>query len=241
MPSHPPTHADPENPRIVDSHAAPAAASRGSRLGKRRRRSVPRWLVASLATLLLGITAWLGRAKVLELLAWGWETRQYPVQADAILVLGGGLQYRPFEAARLYHEGFASRILVAQSQRSPTDELGVTIPEPVLVRDVLLAQGVPSTAIEPLGQDVTSSFDEAVALRAWMLRTGATTVIIPTDLFHTRRVRWLYRRLLGENRVQVTEAPTPKRYTIANWWHTEEGLIAFQNEVIKYAYYRWRY
>ena len=33
----------------------------------------------------------------------------------------------------------------------------------------------------------------------------------------------------------------PPEYTRAEWWKTAEGLIAFQNEVIKYIYYRLRY
>ncbi len=27
-------------------------------------------------------------------------------------------------------------------------------------------------------------------------------------------------------------------YSTANWWQQEEGVIAFQNEVMKYVYYR---
>ena len=30
-------------------------------------------------------------------------------------------------------------------------------------------------------------------------------------------------------------------YTRAEWWKTEAGMIAFQNEIIKYLYYRLKY
>ena len=30
-------------------------------------------------------------------------------------------------------------------------------------------------------------------------------------------------------------------YTRAEWWKTEAGLIAFQNEIMKYLYYRLKY
>ena len=38
--------------------------------------------------------------------------------------------------------------------------------------------------------------------------------------------------------LQVLEEPD---YGYADWWKTDKGLIAFQNEVIKYLYYRYRY
>jgi len=32
-----------------------------------------------------------------------------------------------------------------------------------------------------------------------------------------------------------------RQYTVDNWWKTEGGVIAFQNEVIKFIYYRLKY
>jgi uncharacterized SAM-binding protein YcdF (DUF218 family) len=58
-----------------------------------------------------------------------WMVNDPPVKADAIVVLGGGAQFRPFEAARLYHAGLAPAILVMNSELRATDRLGVTIPE----------------------------------------------------------------------------------------------------------------
>ena len=39
------------------------------------------------------------------------------------------------------------------------------------------------------------------------------------------------------------EIPSFERpgYTRAEWWKTEAGLIAFQNEIMKYLYYRLKY
>jgi hypothetical protein len=45
--------------------------------------------------------------------------------ADAIVVLGGGLETRPFAAAALYKNGFAPKILVSDVKRSRAEKLGV--------------------------------------------------------------------------------------------------------------------
>jgi hypothetical protein len=41
-------------------------------------------------------------------------------------------------------------------------------------------------------------------------------------------------------RVQVVTVGSME-YTPADWWQHEEGLVAFQSEVIKYLYYRIKY
>ena len=33
----------------------------------------------------------------------------------------------------------------------------------------------------------------------------------------------------------------PPNYTRSEWWKTEAGIIAFQNEIMKYLYYRLKY
>ena len=89
-----------------------------------------------------------------------------------------------------------------------------------------------------IGTNVASTFDESRAVRAWAQKTGASTIIITTDMFHTRRARWIFRRELRDLPVKIGVVPVdPIRYKINNWWQNEEGLIQFQNELIKSLYY----
>ena len=157
-------------------------------------------------------------------------------------MLGGGLQNRPFAAATLYHQGMAPKVLLMNVEREPTAELGITAPEGDLTRKVLLAQGVPESDLIAIGNNVSSSYEEAVAVRDWARRTGAKHLLIPTDLFHTRRICWLYEKALRGTGITATVAAVPPRkYTAANWWQHEAGLIDFQNELIKSAYYQLKY
>ena len=81
-----------------------------------------------------------------------------------------------------------------------------------------------------------------MAVTRWAKVNHPQRIIIPTDIFHTRRVRWLFRKALKKSHVTVLMEPVaPRDYTAANWWQHEQGLIAFQNEIVKYAYYRWKY
>ena len=41
-------------------------------------------------------------------------------------------------------------------------------------------------------------------------------------------------------RVEVQALP-PLEYDADNWWQHEAGVIGFQNEVVKYFYYRLKY
>jgi hypothetical protein len=39
----------------------------------------------------------------------------------------------------------------------------------------------------------------------------------------------------------MVQAVEPPEYKVNEWWRSENGLIEFQNEVIKYVYYRFKY
>lgn len=205
-----------------------------------------RWcrrVFACLAVLLiLGAVGFILRGPLLRKLAQVWIVSCPLVKADAAVVLGGGLDSRPFAAARFYREGWVSNVIVMNVQLGPADELGLRVPESQMIRRVLTNQGVPESALIEVGQGVGSSRDEAEALRGWALKSKPRTVLIPTDSFHTRRVDWFFNRRLKDTgaRAQVI-AVDPPHYDSTNWWQHENTLISFQNEVVKTLLYFWKY
>ena len=70
---------------------------------------------AAIAALAIGFT-WQMREAILTDVAVWWVVSDELTHADAIAVLGGGIDTRPFAAADLYKRGFASTILVANVQ-----------------------------------------------------------------------------------------------------------------------------
>ena len=206
----------------------------------RRLRSVVLWSFGLLV--FLSLLCFLFRAPLLTGAARLWIVNDPLEKADAIVVLGGGLATRPFAAARLFRDGYAPRILISRPEASSTDEMGLTTREQDITRQVLIKEGVPAPAITGIGENVQSTYDESLAVRAWLSTNHAARIIIPTDLFHTRRVRWLFRKQLKGTDVAVNVEAVPVRgYTTADWWRHEQGLIAFQNEVVKLAYYWVKY
>jgi len=191
-----------------------------------------------MAGLLVG-AGYVFRAPLLTGLADAWVVNDPVTKADAIVVLGGGVENRPFAAAKLYHEGVAPMILYTDVRPGPAEEMGIVSPEAQLTRRILLSNNVPETAMTMIGTNVASTYDEAMAVRAWVDKTGAKSIIIPTDPFHTRRAFWIFNQELRGLKTEVCVVPVnPVRYRTRDWWRHEEGVIAFQNEVIKYIYYR---
>jgi uncharacterized SAM-binding protein YcdF (DUF218 family) len=163
-----------------------------------------------------------------------------PVKADAIVLLGGGIQFRPFEAARLYQQGLAPRILVMNSELTETDREELTIPWQEMAQRILVRKGVPRAAIEVAGKDLASTYEEACTVRDWCKTSQAHVLLIPTGPFHARRVRWVFRKVLRGSDVQIRVLALPSEH-FSDWWRHEDSLIDFNNEVVKFGRYLWKY
>ena len=99
--------------------------------------------------------------------------------------------------------------------------------------------GVPAAAIETFGVANRNTNDEAVELRAWADGHKVTAIIIPIEIFSSRRVHWIFHRVFFGSRIHIEVlAFDQSDFTRENWWRDDHGLIAFQNEIIKYIYYR---
>ena len=232
-------------PEFPPANAAAATASTPvATAGLKKVRGLwPRSLLAAfIAFGFLASAFWLFRAPILRGAALLWVVNDPLQKADVIVVLGGGLETRPFAAAKLFHEGFASRILILNPSASPAAVIGVLTPEGESTRRILIKLGVPDSAVLNCSPPVSSTYEESRAVRGWVETNAVKRLLIPTDSFHTRRVAWLFRKQLGAAHIEVVVRPVPAReYTLEDWWKKEQGLTAFQNELIKYAYYRFAY
>jgi uncharacterized SAM-binding protein YcdF (DUF218 family) len=206
-------------------------------------RRLLKWsLVLSATFVILGAAVYVFRESLLIALAEAWIVNAPIQKADAIVVLGGGMDTRPAVAARLYREGWAPRILVLQPEPSPAQERGIIPTEGDLTRRLLETDKVPANAIELLKTKVNSTFEESRVIAEWVRQHRARCLLVPTDAFHTRRAGWIIRRQLRPESVNVlTIAAPPRRYAVTNWWHSDYGVLDFQNEVLKSAYYWWNY
>ena len=203
-----------------------------------RRRTVA-LLLALLSALVL---LYIARAPILTAFANAWIVDQPLHKADAIVILGGNLTSRPTAAAELHRQGLAPILIHFDVLWEPGPLIGWDNSERELTRQILHASGIPPDAIVTVGSQVSSSYEEAMAIRDWAATNQIHSLIIVTDMFHTRRVRWLYRKQLQDLMITPQMAPVPHRhYAADNWWTTEHGLIDFWQEWVKLPLYWVKY
>ena len=171
-----------------------------------------------------------------------WWIVSDPIEAsDAVAIFGGGLEVRPFAAARYYQQGLVKRVLLSNVRASPAEKLGILMSHVEANRQVLLKLGVPDSAIELFGDDLANTHQEAAALHRWAVAAGAHSIIVPTEVFTSRRLAWMLHRAFGDGAVIRVAALDPVEYTRETWWRSERGVVDLQNEFIKYLYYRAKY
>lgn len=161
-------------------------------------------------------------------------------KADVIFILNGDYDTRPFYAVKLYQQGLAPKVLIAQSENSPAVDLGVVENSTAISVQVMLHKGLPPEALTVLNKDtpVTSTFDEARSLRAYVEANQVKKVILVTSSFHTRRARWILEKELKGSGVELQVAGAPHSgFNDKNWWKTEDGLVFVNNEYIKLLFY----
>jgi hypothetical protein len=172
---------------------------------------------------------------VLQGLARQWMVSDDIEPADAIVVLGGALDVRPAAAAALFQQGIAPLILVSRSDADQGREA-------LRMRERLLAGGVRPTAIVDFKIKLHSTYGEARGVAEFATLGGVKRVIVPVEIFQTRRVQWIFRRELSRYGIRVAvRAIIPPDYNVQNWWQTKPGRTNFRNELLKFAYYRLRY
>src|SRR5437879_3640436 len=156
------------------------------------------------------------------------DVSEPPRQVDAVLVLGGGPDTRPFVAAALVKNGKAKRVLIPRVKLPAGAPAELVVPEQEILKKVLLLRGVPAEQIVQLPDECSSTLDEAHALARFLDREPTLRVAVVTNDFHTRRVRLLFGRVLGERMQQVSIVAAPTDGCgAANWWQSEDGVVTY--------------
>lgn len=197
----------------------------------------------------------LGRAALLILAAWppvAWcAARALIVEVDvarpdAIVVLSGASAYveRARLAAELFAAGRAPKVILTndgeQGGWSSGEQRNPFFSE--LAAAELVRAGVPAAKIEFVTQTVSSTYDEASAVRDYAAARNLRSLLVVTSAYHSRRAAWTWRLVFGGSGVDLgittapAEAPSP-----ALWWLRASGWRAVAAEYPKLIYYRLRY
>jgi len=200
-------------------------------------------LLAAAAIAALGVAAFRGAGRVLVV------RDPLPARADAIVVLAGSIPDRALEAAALWRDGVAPRVVVTR-ERPPQGEAalrrhGAELPETAAeLRRVLVRLGVPADAVTVLRRRAISTETEARTIARWACSRGLRSLVVVTSKPHTRRARLILRRTLGP---RVALAVRPSRwdtFSPRRWWSVRRHAKTVLAEWERLAHYalvaRWR-
>ena len=170
------------------------------------------------------------------------------VPADAIAVLGGSeFLERELEAADLYQAGYADRIVLSVGRESAgAIELarrGVELPSLLATQvSLLVALGVPESAITSLTRRAESTFDEANFFADWSDAEAIDSLIVVTSPFHTARAGYIFERVFGDRPVRLSiRAASADDFTSETWWRQRTTLRNGLFELQRMAFYRLAY
>ncbi len=165
-----------------------------------------------------------------------------PQKADAVVMLNGSLNTRPFVAAALVHGGWAPKILLCTVADHPSEAIGAITPFFEITLKVLEYGGVPPSRVVRLDCGAESTFDEAKAVAGYLADHPLRRLMIVTDGPHTRRSRWIFQRLLADRKVDIAVISVPAdEFDNENWWRSEAGFLFVASEYFKLFYYGLRY
>jgi uncharacterized SAM-binding protein YcdF (DUF218 family) len=159
-------------------------------------------------------------------------------QADAIVVLAGGMPSRETKAAALYRDGWAPRVII--SRPPVTADLRELIRTGIRPRDlqgdsrlVLEKHGVPSDRIVEVTETAATTEAELRLVHALAHERGYRRVILVTWPPHTRRVKVIWERETRRDRLdgRVVVAPI-EDFSLDGWWRKRRVAEAVLHEYL---------
>lgn len=174
--------------------------------------------------------------------AGNWLAREeVPDHADAIVLLMGSFPERVMEAADLYHEGKAGRMLIVYEGMGPYRLLELRGAEVIRTtqqaRDAAVAMGVPPDSITMLPGDARSTIDEAKAVRSYLRdKPDIDTILLVSSPAHMRRSSMIFKAALRTLPGEVVVGCSPSSYSAFNpdkWWRRREDIQVVLSEVVK--------
>jgi len=168
-----------------------------------------------------------------------WLVREDPLtRADMIVVLSGGLPYRAEAAATIFRGGYAPEVWVTRPQSPAPDLLARGIHyvgEEEYNRDILIALNVPETAVHVLSGTIVDTEQEVESIAREMRSMGKTGVIIITSPQHTRRVRALWKHVVGNNLKMTVRAAWEDPFDADHWWRNTRDALSVVREYLGLA------
>ena len=159
-------------------------------------------------------------------------------KADCIVLLQADPFLRVAKAAELYEQGYAPKIVFAPSPDREEAFLDYykfeirifdipILSNPEFMKRAFLHFGKDETGIEMTQDTATSTFDEAVAAKRWMLEKGYRSMLLVSSGYHMRRALMIFRLVFKGTgiRISTVTASNPLQDP-PHWWRHERDVKA---------------
>lgn len=157
--------------------------------------------------------------------------------ADAIVVLAGNPILTAPEAATLFREGWAPRIiLVSEVRPAGYDDLrqdGISVPRDHEVAiSILEGYGVPKEHVRVLDEETAGTYPELRAVGRFLRRADLRRVIAVCLKNHSRRVRAILHDIMHPWGGFIVHPVPRDSYDPDQWW---QDRLSFQRVLLEYA------
>ena len=201
------------------------------------------------ALLVIGIAGYFSFGKIMGGLGEYIMHHEIAQPSEAVIVLNTGLEYYPrlIEAADLFREGLAERIVINGNRKDDIlrglEKKGFTrcCPWNEESLRILAMLGVPREKV--ISIDVEDAYDtvtEAEAVGKEIVRQGYRRIIITTSKYHSRRAHFIWTRMLGEKLDIYTVAAKADPYDPHGWWKEGRQIRWVMAEYGAWIYYWWK-
>jgi len=169
---------------------------------------------------------YLARHPILRITAESWIIEDSFDKADALIVLGDDNFYadRATRGAELFREGKAPVIVASGRRLRP----GAGIAE--LMEHDLVERGVPRDKIVRFAHDADSTLEEAQALVRLTTERKWRSVIVVTSNFHTRRARYIFRRVFPRGMEVRVASARDGDFDPERWWEKRKSIKELTRE-----------
>ena len=164
-------------------------------------------------------------------------------KSDAIFVFAGTLVERPLEAADLYREGYAPRIVITRAVREQAifslERRGVRIPTDAdLNREALLGVGVPASALIEPDRIHDNTAEEVDTLRQLVAQYHWHRIILVSSQYHLRRIRFAtWREFRGTDVQLLLRGSRYDPSVPGRWWMHRSDIRWILTELPKLGAY----
>jgi uncharacterized SAM-binding protein YcdF (DUF218 family) len=170
-------------------------------------------------------------------------------RADVAVVLSTGVDYVPrlLQAAQLYRDRRVKRILINGNRKTEAirklEQQGF-VPACKWFENslrVLEMYGVPREKVWAVSaEDVFDTVSEAQTIKPFLQKNNINSVLITTSKFHTRRARYVWRKVLGRQDGIYTSAAADDPFNPDGWWKDGRQVKQVMGEYGGMAYYVWK-